>query len=605
MKRLCFTLYFRGLLVLAMAFVFGGLSLPTPSFAADAGVTANTQVLLDYGASGYRYSYDDPSTQRTEPNRDFQQPGFDDSAWQTGSAAFGSGGDCPLQANHHTNWPVLNELFVRRQITIPAGLTRLRVMAEIDNDAIIYFDGTPLGPQISHENCPVVDEFRFDYTGALTPGPHTIAAYVKDRGVMSFFDMRVLADTAINFSFSIGTTTLCAGGVTSVAPLAPPDPTDSSAPSAPSDPNTPADLPDGFGTDVNQANASSNPHQTAIDVTVKQGDGSLLRNTSVTLWVETTLPGSSLPLTSHSPDADLRASLSAVNVTPDTDGNIIVTTDNQGVAYAILTSSEQIDATCVVKAKIGNDENQSDAVTMNDATGDMSVDDATLPADGHSTTTVYRTLDFHGDPVYGHIVRFYIAAVSDAHNNPVQPNDPRYSQYGSITTTQAESDADGITTATFTAGTLPGTITYGSEDVSVVANDRVTSRQPFVAKAEHRPRFFTVSYSPSNRFAQATRPRDGSKKTVLGGRSSRKTAWVSVNFIKYTTNSTETSVHANGPTTPWATDPGRAIAKMNSIWSPCGIQFSWKQKRTGKVFNYHVATTERAGSGKVWGDELK
>ena len=194
MKHFCSTPYVRGLLVLAMACVLGGFSLSTTSFAADAGVTPNTQVLLDYGAGEYRYSYDDPAKLTTQPNRNFQQPTFDDSAWQTGSAAFGSGGDCPLQKNDKTTWPVLNELFVRRQITIPDGATKLRVMAEIDNDAIIYFDGTPLGPQISHENCPVKDEFRFDNTGALTPGTHTLAAYVKDRGVMSFFDMRVLAE---------------------------------------------------------------------------------------------------------------------------------------------------------------------------------------------------------------------------------------------------------------------------------------------------------------------------------------------------------------------------------------------------------------------------
>ena len=102
---------------------------------ADPGIGSNTVEILPYQAGDHRYL--------TIPDGDplpvdFEQPGFDDSGFAIGSAAFGSpAGACALQATVATEWPLETTLLVRRIVSLPAGAANVRVMAAVDNDIVV------------------------------------------------------------------------------------------------------------------------------------------------------------------------------------------------------------------------------------------------------------------------------------------------------------------------------------------------------------------------------------------------------------------------------------------------------------------------------------
>lgn len=174
------------------------LGVAQASPAADPGTTANTVELLSYGASGYRYLEFGASTPATPPT-DFDEPGFDDSAFGTGAAGFGyfsNAGGCgnpPITA-----WSENSNLVVRKEITVPAGATGLRIMIAIDNDIEgVFFNGTRLPGQypFKHDGCAHKDSFRFDIPQSLVlTGLNLVAFHVLDRGGQTFFDTRILAE---------------------------------------------------------------------------------------------------------------------------------------------------------------------------------------------------------------------------------------------------------------------------------------------------------------------------------------------------------------------------------------------------------------------------
>ena len=161
---------------------------------ADPEIGPDTVEVVPYQAGHDRYLTLDP----TDPLPvDYQLPGFDDSAFAPGTAAFGSAaGACTLHSTVATAWPAHTTLLVRRAVTIPPGATNVRVMAAVDNDIIeVFFDGTLISGGALHDGCPLLDDFRFDVPDALAqPGNHVLVFHVLDRGTESFFDTRVLAD---------------------------------------------------------------------------------------------------------------------------------------------------------------------------------------------------------------------------------------------------------------------------------------------------------------------------------------------------------------------------------------------------------------------------
>jgi hypothetical protein len=141
-----------------------------------------------------------------QPPAGFEQPGFDDAEFSTGSGPFASGGTCPLQPIQPTvatNWPIKTRLIIRRVVPIEpengrVPVENVRVLVAVNNDIInIFWNGTRIGGPIRHEGCPVQDEFRFDVPQQLLlTGENLVAFDVLDRGTESFFDARILAEVA-------------------------------------------------------------------------------------------------------------------------------------------------------------------------------------------------------------------------------------------------------------------------------------------------------------------------------------------------------------------------------------------------------------------------
>ena len=162
--------------------------------AADPEIGPDTVVIVPYRAGDHRFLTLDSNAPLPGG---YEQPGFNDSAFAWGSAAFGTRtGACALQATVATEWPVDTTMLVRRVVSLPPGATKVRVMAMVDNDIVeVYFNGTQIGGFSSHEFCPDIDDFRFDVPDALThPGDNLVVFRLRDRGLESFFDLRVLAD---------------------------------------------------------------------------------------------------------------------------------------------------------------------------------------------------------------------------------------------------------------------------------------------------------------------------------------------------------------------------------------------------------------------------
>jgi hypothetical protein len=153
----------------------------------------NTVEVLSYQDSGYRFHIF--GLDETPPPG-FEQPDFDDTAFDVGSGAFGSRGTCDLQSLVQTSWPVNRQLVVRRVIDLPTETTNVQILVSVDNDIVgIFFNGTPLSGFAPHDECPILDEFAFAVPQELVrPGANVVVFHVLDRGVESFFGTRILAD---------------------------------------------------------------------------------------------------------------------------------------------------------------------------------------------------------------------------------------------------------------------------------------------------------------------------------------------------------------------------------------------------------------------------
>jgi len=181
------------------------------------GFDSQTIEILSYQSSSYRYKVTDAND--LLPLR-FEQPSFDDSSWKIGKAAFGVGSGtleqkiaqcgfpcfgaryCALQRTVNTYWEPNSKLLVRKVVQIPAGARMVRILMAVDNDVVgVFFNGTLISGYQPHEDCPIRDEFRFDIPQSLIkPGNNLIALQLQDRGVVSFFDMSVLAEQLLTTS---------------------------------------------------------------------------------------------------------------------------------------------------------------------------------------------------------------------------------------------------------------------------------------------------------------------------------------------------------------------------------------------------------------------
>lgn len=137
--------------------------------------TANTIVLLPYQSPGSKFLF---IPLDVEPPSGFEQPAFDEMGFGNGTGAFGSGEECRLQSTVETGWPVNTQLLVRRRISIPAGVENARVMVSVDNDILgVFVNGVAVADTITHDECPILDEFRIDLPSELIQLGENLVAF--------------------------------------------------------------------------------------------------------------------------------------------------------------------------------------------------------------------------------------------------------------------------------------------------------------------------------------------------------------------------------------------------------------------------------------------
>jgi hypothetical protein len=165
------------------------------------GTAANRQptIVTPYGATDYKYQ-----VVAVGAGVGFEQPGFDDSAFALGDAAFGTlDAGCPLNnpTNVKTPWPEGTDILVRQEFELPQGATNVVVSVAIDNDVSVFVNGYDIssddnsGDLQRHEGCASRDSFTFAAPdGILHVGPNLLALRGRDRGIATYLDVQVTAD---------------------------------------------------------------------------------------------------------------------------------------------------------------------------------------------------------------------------------------------------------------------------------------------------------------------------------------------------------------------------------------------------------------------------
>ncbi|MGE0131124.1 MAG: DUF11 domain-containing protein [Blastocatellales bacterium] len=143
--------------------------------------------LIPYEATGYKYKIVGHNEMTG-----FEQPGFNDLGFSVGAAGFGkSCGQLPSR----TEWPIGTDILVRRKFFVPPDARNLKVWAAIDNDIQIFVNGRDItGGVMAHENCTLLDRDVYDIPDdALVAGENLIAVRARDRGTVSYLDIKVTA----------------------------------------------------------------------------------------------------------------------------------------------------------------------------------------------------------------------------------------------------------------------------------------------------------------------------------------------------------------------------------------------------------------------------
>jgi len=154
---------------------------------------ADSSVVIAYQSSGWRYE------QVAHGDNDgFQAASYDDSAWPTGTAAFGSidpptcSWNDPSQV--HTNWDLNTDMLVRRHFSAPAGMTSMHLDGTIDNSADIYLNGVLL-QHVDSGNCQA-GAIDIDIPASRLAADNILAVRGIDTGVADYLDMQLTATTA-------------------------------------------------------------------------------------------------------------------------------------------------------------------------------------------------------------------------------------------------------------------------------------------------------------------------------------------------------------------------------------------------------------------------
>jgi hypothetical protein len=175
----------KGLAAIFLAFLSAfGLG-PLPLIAAAA--ADSTAVALDYGSTGWSYKqvpYD------SEPG--FQSPGFDDTSWAVGTAAFGSTNErCAwnIPDRVHTAWNLGTDVLLRHRFTVPAGASIVHINGTVDDNADVYVNGALL-QHVENGFC-AADGINVDVPSSILGTDNMIAIRGRDLGDADFIDVQI------------------------------------------------------------------------------------------------------------------------------------------------------------------------------------------------------------------------------------------------------------------------------------------------------------------------------------------------------------------------------------------------------------------------------
>ena len=176
----------------ASAFLFSISLGLTVVWAIGTAASGQPTIVIPYGATDYKYQ-----VVPVGAGPGFEQPGFDDSDFALGDAAFGTpGGWCALNNDVKTPWASGTDILVRQELGLPKGATNVVVNVAIDNDVSVFVNGYDISSGLQmHESCPSRDSFTFAVPdGILQVGPNLLAVRGRDRGVLAYLDLQVTAD---------------------------------------------------------------------------------------------------------------------------------------------------------------------------------------------------------------------------------------------------------------------------------------------------------------------------------------------------------------------------------------------------------------------------
>ncbi len=115
----------------------------------------------------------------------YAAPAFDDSSWAEGCGSFGA----LAQENNSTFWALDTRLWLRRKLHLGGVTPGLRVVGSIDNDVVVYWNGT----QIGSLNSPAgFSQWSFAVPEFLhVAGENTLAVRATDDGPQPVDNARV------------------------------------------------------------------------------------------------------------------------------------------------------------------------------------------------------------------------------------------------------------------------------------------------------------------------------------------------------------------------------------------------------------------------------
>ncbi|MDL1893407.1 hypothetical protein FBQ87_11045, partial [Sphingobacteriales bacterium CHB3] len=166
-------------------------------FGSQPGVQAQpNSTIIPYLGTGYKYNQVSWGSLSG-----FESPGYDDNAWATGDAGFGSIGGCALNNATYvrTSWAVNTDILVRKQFTLPGGARNVKINVAIDNDVQVFVNGHDVsGGLRTREGCAVRGRFVFVVPDEiLIAGSNLLAIRGHDRGSECYLDVEVTADLPV------------------------------------------------------------------------------------------------------------------------------------------------------------------------------------------------------------------------------------------------------------------------------------------------------------------------------------------------------------------------------------------------------------------------